>query len=232
MASLGDNPIWNDVQSGASTASNDIMGPSYSYADNIAGPSSLGVGSDGSIGQVFTNVEAIMDYVGYMVSGPALGNAYFVNTGGTCSAPDASTQSRYSYINNIANGANDLSPSMKASLGGIASDFDGLIPGMIGDIEGLNPLNLFTALTTDSTPACDCYTCETSNGPESYFMTPALSPDYDPAYCVKADPSVCKASAPSKKGGGKKKEKFSNYTDSTMIPTILAVIGFIALQVF
>jgi hypothetical protein len=99
---------------------------------------------------------------------------------------------------------------------------------MIGDIEGLNPVNLFTALTTDSTPTCECYTCETSNGPESYFMTPALSPDYDPAYCTKVDPSVCKASAPSKK----KKEKFSNYTDSTMIPTIIAVIGFIGLQLF
>ena len=228
MASLGDNPIWNDVQSGASTASTDLMGPSYSYSDNITGPTDLGVGSDGTFSQVFTNTGAIVDYVGYMVSGPALGNSFFINTGGMCSAPDGSTQPRYNYINNVANGANDLSPAMKQSLGGIASDFDGLIPGMIGDIEGLNPLNLFTALSADSTPKCECYTCNTSNGPESYFLTTSLSPDYDPAYCTPADPSLCKASTPTKK----KKESFSNNSTTSIVPTIIAVIGLVVLQLF
>lgn len=206
---LDKNPIWSKADK------SDVMGPSYSYADNIQGPSSKGVGSDGSFSQVFTNTGAIMDYVKYMISGPALGNQYFVNTGGVCNAPDGTTQPRYNYINNIANGDDLLPDSMKQDLSGIASDFNGLIPGILGDIEGLNPVHLFSALEADSTPSCECYTCQTSSETQSQFMTTSLSPDYDPNLCQKVDPSVCK-----KQG----KESFT-VGDSTAYPTIFALVS-------
>lgn len=195
MANLDKNPLWDSMKSGSTGATQSIMGPSYSYADNIQGPASMGVSSNGSISQIGTNTGAIINYVKYMISGPALGNQFFVNTGGTCVASDKSVQPRYNYINNVSNGADVLPAAMKQDLGGIASDFDGLIPGMLQDVEGLNPLYLMGALAADSEPSCDCYTCQTTGGPQSYFLTPELSPDFDPALCTKVDPSVCAKSS-------------------------------------
>jgi len=191
MANLDQNPLWDSMQKKDPSASQSLMGPSYSYADNIQGPASMGVGSNGSISQIGTNTGAIINYVKYMISGPALGNQFFVNTGGTCTAPDKSVQPRYNYINNVSNGADVLPTAMKADLGGIASDFDGLIPGMLQDLEGLNPLYLMGALAADSEPSCDCYTCQTTGGPQSYFLNVDLTPDFDPALCTKVDPSLC-----------------------------------------
>ena len=191
MANLDQNPIWDQVSSGAGSATTAVMGPEYSYADNIQGPSSLGVSSNGTISQIGTNSSAITQYVKYMISGPALGNQYFVNTGGSCTAPDQSVQPRYNYINNVSNGEAILPQSMKDDLGGIASDFNGILPGMLQDIEGLNPVNLFTALSADSTPTCECYSCPVSGGTESRFLNISLTPDFSSSTCKVVDVSNC-----------------------------------------
>lgn len=213
------NPIWNQIESGASNATESVMGPSYSYADNIAGPAQLGVGSNGSIGQLFTNTGAIFQYVKYMISGPALGNQYFVNTGGSCTAPDGSNQSRYSYINNVSSGAGVLPEAMKRDLGGIASNFDGLVPGMLEDVEGLNPIHLFGALAADSTPTCECYACPTGGGFESHFMNKGLTPDFVTSKCVKVESSFCTKST----------EGFSNMSESAY--PVLIGIGLLAILI-
>jgi len=184
---MDQNPVWNNL----SNASESVMGPSYSYADNIKGPASKGVGSNGTMGQLATNTGAIFDYVKYMISGPALGNQYFVNSGGVCIAPDKSTQPRYNYINNVSSGAAVLPEAMKKDLGGIASNFDGLIPGMLEDVEGLSPLHLFSSLAADSTPTCECYTCPTSGGEQSRFLHKELTPDFSSSKCVMVDASKC-----------------------------------------
>jgi hypothetical protein len=191
MANLDQNTIWNQVSNAPAKASEAVMGPSYSYTDNIKGPAQMGVGNRGTMGQLATNTGAISDYVKYMVSGPALGNQYFVNTGGSCMAPDKSIQARYNYINNIASGDAILPASMRQGLGGIASNFNGLIPGIIEDTEQLNPLYLFSSLAADSTPSCECYTCPTSGGDQSRFLNTDLTPDFSTSKCVKADPSKC-----------------------------------------
>jgi hypothetical protein len=132
-----------------------------------------------------------------MISGPALGNQFFVNTGGMCVAPDKSVQPRYNYINNVANGADVLPAAMKEDLGGIASDFNGLLPGMLQDLEGLNPIYLLGSLAADSEPTCECYTCETTGGSQSQFLNKDLSPDFDPDLCKQVDVSLCKKSTES-----------------------------------
>jgi hypothetical protein len=218
MASLGKNPVWSNLTPGSA----DILGPSYSYVDNIPGPSTLGVGTDGTMGQVFTNTGAITEYIKYMITGPAMGNQYFVNTGGTCVATDGSTQSRHNYINNIANGADLVPANMRSEMSFLSDDLNGLIPGILGDVEGLDPVYLMTALAADSTPACDCYTCPVSGGTESHFLTPSLSPDFDPDVCSKVDVSACI--------GGTTTESFTNQSSSTMLPTILAFGALILLR--
>ncbi len=209
MADLSKNSIWSDL----SSASSDVLGPAYSYADNIPSSGSLGVGSAGTFSQLGTNADAIGTYIKTMITGdPPLGNKYFVNTGGVCTAPNGSTQERFSYINNMATGA-DLVPKSMSELG---SDFNGLIPGIIGDIEGLNPVHLFTALTADSSPLCQCYQCDVTSGSNAKFVTKSLSPDIDDTNCKVVDISLCIP---------KTKESFENYgtTDILNISTGIAL---------
>lgn len=208
MADLSSNSLWNSVNGG--TGSQEIMGPSYSYVDNVQSPSSLGIGSDGSISQIARNTDGIVTYMQNLISGPALGNRFFVNTGGSCIATDGSIQSRYNYINNVTDASEALPESMRKDLGGIASDFNGLVPGIIQDVGSLDPTTLFASLSADSTPTCDCYTCPVSSGIGSAFLTTSLSPDFNPDLCTKQDSSVCKAG----------KEGFSDTTD---LPVFLAL---------
>jgi len=208
-----DNSVWSSVAGGTGTS---IMGPSYSYVDNIQSPSALGVGSDGSMSQIARNIDGIVTYVQYLISGPAMGNRFFVKTGGTCTAPDGSSQSRSNYVNNVTDAAEALPESMRRDLGGLASDFNGLIPGMIQDVEGLNPVSLFNSLSADSVPTCECYSCPVSSGLSNGFLNTTLSPDYDPDLCQKVDPSVCK--------------NVESFEDDSATPIIVAVGILLLLQ--
>lgn len=213
MSDLGSNSLWSDISSGASNAETDLMGPSYSYSDNIPGPSSLGIGSDGTFGQLGTNLAGIGTYVSTLIDGdPPLGNQFFVNTGGTCIAPDGSTQSRYNYINNKP----DASSLLPASMSEIGSGMNGLIPGVIGDIEGLNPMYLMSAIMADSSPKCECYQCDVTTGAPARFLTTNLSPDFSTDNCTQVDVSQCTS------------ESFENYASIPVIPTLLGV-GVLAL---
>lgn len=207
MANLSANPVWSKI----GNASTEIMGPSYSYADNIPGPGSLGVGGNGSFSQLYTNINSAIQYVKILITGdPPLGNQYYVNTGGTCTASDGSTQSRMNYINNKSVGA-DLVPQSMSELSFLTSDLNGLVPGIAGDIEGLNPEYLFSAMTADATPSCDCYSCQVTTGSPYGFLTTELSPDFDANLCQKVDISNCKTI-----------EGFQNRSISG-IPTLFAV---------
>ena len=170
MADLGLNSLWSDLSNGASNVQTDLMGPEYSYADKIPQPGQLGVGSSPTFSQLGTNTSAVGTYVGTMISGGPPGNQFFVNTGGTCTAPDGSLQARHNYINNVASG---------------------LIPGVVADIGGLNPMYLLNSLTTDSSPSCVCYQCPVSSGGGFKFLTPSLSPDFDPNVCRVVDSANC-----------------------------------------
>lgn len=163
MGDAGKNSLWGEISSGADSVETNIMGAPYSYADNIPTPDSIGVGSDGTFSQLGTNTSAVVRYVGELIDGDPLGNRFFVNTGGTCTSPDGSIQSRHNYVNNVSSG---------------------LIPGIVEDIGGLNPLYLFSALTSDASPSCECYSCETSSGSQSYFLSKSLTPDFDPSLCT------------------------------------------------
>lgn len=213
MADLGANSLWSDIENGASNVETDLLGPSYSYADSITGPTSLGVGSNGSFSQLGTNANAIAYYTEALITGnPPLGNQYFVNTGGMCTAPNGSLQPRYNYINNMSTGAGAL----PAAISELGSDFNGLIPGVVDDIEGLNPLHLFSSLVADPSPPCVCMSCPVSgSGNQSKFLTTSLSPDVPASQCTQVDPSQCAST-----------ESFTNKQEVvSAIPTILAGLG-------
>lgn len=157
------NPIWNNTS--------DATPPPYSYSDNIPNPSSLGVGSDGTFDQLYKNGEAVGTYVSDMVdTSTPLGDQYFTSTGGMCVATDGSQKPRSNYINNQSYG---------------------LLPGIVKDMGGLNPMYLFNSLMADGDPACKCYKCPTTTGSQYGFLTPDLSPDFDPKICQEVDSSNC-----------------------------------------
>lgn len=223
MADIGGNSLWKDIENvgtGVSNVETEILGPDYSYADTISGPSTLGVGSDGSFGQLGTNASAIAYYVEALITGnPPLGNQYFVNTGGMCTAPDGTLKPRYNYINNMSSGA----AALPAAISELGSDFNGLLPGVADDIEGLNPLHLFTSLLADSNPPCVCLSCPASNpaGTDAKFVTQSLSADVPSSQCQVVDPSICLASASTT-------ESFSNKQEFvSAIPTLMAGLGFL-----
>jgi hypothetical protein len=214
MGDTSANPLFANAKSGGNIET-ELLGPSYSYTDHIPGPSSLGVGSNGTFSQLGTNASAIGTYVSTLIDGdPPLGNQYFVNTGGTCTAPDGSTQPRYNYVNNKPN-VGDLLP---ASMSDIGTGIQGLIPGVIGDIESLNPLYLVNSLLADAVPACECYKCTVTDGASARFLTTSLSPDFDPNVCAQVDISQCLAST----------ESFENMANTTLgafIPTMVAGVA-------
>ena len=94
----------------------------------------------------------------------------------------------------------------------------GLVPGVIGDIGGLNPLYLMNSLTSDSSPGCKCYQCPVTSGSEFNWLTPSLSPDFDSNLCKVVESSKCPKA--------KVSETFSN---DTAVPTIIAGIALCAL---
>jgi len=212
MANLSNNTLWSDLSNGSPNVETDLLGPKYSYANAVPGPSSLGVGSDGTFSQLGSNAGAVATYVKTLITGdPPLGDQYFVNTGGVCTAPDKSLQPRSNYINNKPQTQDDLPAGMKD----LGSDFNGLIPGTVGDIASMNPMYLFRSLRADAEPPCKCYKCNVTSGASTGFLTTELSPDFDTVNCQEIDPSQCVQT----------KESFSNYDDINIsaIPTILAV---------
>jgi hypothetical protein len=123
---------------------------SYPYAQNMLSPDEMGVSTKGNYTALGNDVDALQGYVDLLISGDStasdtggpMGNAYFLDTGGTCTTGDTdsnpgNTQQRYYYMNNIPTGNNFL--------GG-----EGLVPGIIEDIEDLNPSSIFSAFSSGS----------------------------------------------------------------------------------
>lgn len=231
MADLGLNSVWSDITSAVSNVetdvsnvSTDILGPDYSYADNIQGPGSLGVSDNGTFSQLGTNSNAIQYYVKALITGdPPLGNQYFVNTGGTCTATDGQLRERYNYINNMSSGA----AAVPSAMSEIASDFNGLIPGVVDDIEGLDPLYIFSSMVADPSPPCQCYQCEVTTGTQYQWLSPSLDPDFSSGQCTAVDSSNCPPpAAPSTESFTNMKTQFVS-----SIPTLVAGLT-LALLVF
>ena len=207
MSNVGSNSLWStleaDLESGnfgkaGSDTSDAILGPSFDYTAQIQPPSYKGVGTDGTIGQVMTNAGAIGDYVSNLTLGPLQGNQYFLNTGGMCTVSDPSDPNngkavpRSTFVNNRMQGSDVLAdfPSLGQALGGDLNTFDGIIPGMMGDIVATNPVTIFNALMLPGTPPCQAYSCPTtdplgnSTGNVSYYLTPGLETNVND--CVRA----------------------------------------------
>jgi hypothetical protein len=124
----------------------------YPYSNYILSPDRLGASPNAKA--LGNDVKALISYVEVLVSGNSnaqtvspLGNKYFMDTGGTCNDASGVSQTRYVYINNVPDGN---IPFISSAMGEDMTSFEGLVPGVLGDIAYMNPAKLFTAFNKET----------------------------------------------------------------------------------
>lgn len=138
----------------------DYLGPDYGYYKKISSPGELGMSGKGSMGALTNDIAGIVDYVKVLVSGSGrasktgkpLGDRYFLKTGGQCK--DYKTNkvvTRSMYIDNVP--SSDI-PFISDVTGVQFPEFRGIIPGIMDDLDAINPLKMFRAFTEGSEPLC------------------------------------------------------------------------------
>ena len=174
--------IFQEVLNDAEGVQNELLGPTYPYYKNIKSPSQIGMSSKGTIQQMSNNVNGLINYVELLVSGKSkasatggpLGNKFFLQTGAKCVDTVSKNQvDRYIYVNNVPNG--DI-PFISSGMGVNFSDFEGLIPGAMGNLNALNPFAILQSFMSGATPPCQEITMQTINAnnsksSETHFVT-------------------------------------------------------------
>lgn len=179
--------VYNDAHDNPDGLYDALLGKwNYNYFKQIAGPGDIGIGSDGTMSQLATDMAGLVEYGKLVATGSStasrvpgqgpMGNKFFMETGAKCKNKRGELVSRYVYFDFIPNGYLDLSltgdGSEEMNLG---SSFRGLLPGLLEDVEKLNPLRFFQAFTMGATPPCTEVTLPVGNAGE---------PGVDPANCA------------------------------------------------
>ena len=139
-----------------------LLGPKYSFADELATPTEIGVGRDGSFDGIMRAVGGVNYYVDAIGFGEAtalakmqgmnqtpLGIRYFIKTGATCS----NGADMYEYISTVPQGLpGRVGAEVQKTLG---VQFRGLAPGIVGDAVGaLNPMPMFQSVIGSGYARC------------------------------------------------------------------------------
>lgn len=188
--------MFQEVLSNAKAAEEKYIGPDYPYYKYIKTPAEIGMSGEGSLSQLGKDIDGLKSYVEILVSGGGkasatgqpLGNKFFLQTGGKCK--DTETQQevdRYIYINNVPVGN---IPFISSGVGVNFSELRGLIPGTIGNLNAINPMEMFQAFLAGSTPPCQELKMETidiynNKSTESHFVTLIDIQNMDP--CIFPD---------------------------------------------
>jgi hypothetical protein len=120
----------------------------------------MGMSGDGNLGVLVKNIQGLTSYVQLLITGRGnanktgepLGNKFFIKTAGQCKdVKSGNIVDRHMYINNQPTGN---IPLLSDATGANFSTFKGLIPGVIGNLDAVNPLVLFSAFTEGQEPDC------------------------------------------------------------------------------
>lgn len=161
------NNLFQEVLTDAQGVQNKLLGPTYQYYNNIKNPTQLGMSSDGSLSALGNDINGLINYVSLLVEGNSsasttgqpLGNKFFLKTGAQC-LDNATNQKvdRYIYVDNVPNGS---IPFVSNGLGVNFSNFRGLIPGALQDLNVLNPYAIMQSFLSGTTPPCQQLTMQT-----------------------------------------------------------------------
>jgi hypothetical protein len=161
------NNVFQDVLTNADDVQDQLLGPTYPYYKNIKNPKEIGMSDKGTINALEKNINGLISYVEVLVSGKSkasttgkpLGNRFFLKTGAKCVDEKTNEQvDRYIYINNQPIGN---IPVISGGLGVNFSEFKGLIPGTLENLNALNPYAIMQSFLAGSTPKCRQITLQT-----------------------------------------------------------------------
>ena len=174
--------VFQEVLTDAKGVEEKLLGPDYPYYKNIKTPTEIGMSSNGTLTALGKDIGGLIQYVELLVSGNSgasstgkpLGNKFFLQTGAKC--VDTTTkeqQDRYIYINNVPIGN---VPFISSGMGVNFSEFKGIIPGMMGNLNALNPFAIMQAFMSGTTPDCQTITMQTidinnNKSSETHFVT-------------------------------------------------------------
>lgn len=168
--------IFQEVLTDAQGVEQELLGPTYPYYQNINTPAQIGMSDNGTLQQMAKDINGLIQYVELLVTGNSqasktggpLGNKFFLKTGAKCAAIDNCTNpndvstcqsvDRYIYVDNVPAGN---IPFISSGLGVNFSEFKGLIPGAMGNLNVLNPYAIMRAFMSGSTPPCQQLTMQT-----------------------------------------------------------------------
>jgi hypothetical protein len=188
--------VFQEVLTDAKGVEEKLLGPDYPYYKNIKTPQEIGMSGKGSLTALGKDIDGLIQYVELLVSGNSkasttgkpLGNKFFLQTGAKCVDTKTNEQKdRYIYINNVPVGN---IPFISSGMGVNFSEFKGMIPGMMGNLNALNPFSIMQAFMSGTTPDCQEITMQTIDvnnnmSSETHFVTlvdinnmdPCLFPD-------------------------------------------------------
>lgn len=180
--------FFDDLKSEDSSKKASLMGPNYPYVKYINGTRRMRMGPKWD--NIANNVAGLGAYVQILVegggrasrTGKPLGNKFFLKTAGKCKAVDNRLKpvmvnsktkkdkdgkpikeqkmvDRYMFVNNIPDG--DIPLISSAAGGANFSTFKGLIPGMLSNLNVLNPGDLFKSFIMSTEPKCAKITMDT-----------------------------------------------------------------------
>lgn len=192
--------LFQEVLTDVKGVEEKLIGPTYPYYKNIKTPTEIGMSDKGTIQQMTKDINGLIQYVELLVTGDSnasatggpLGNKFFLKTGAKCAAIDSCTVSndastcqkvdRYIYVNNVPHGN---IPFISSGLGVNFSEFKGLIPGAMGNLNVLNPFAIMRAFLSGSNPPCQQITMQTITSDnikssESHYVSLADIQNMDP----------------------------------------------------
>jgi len=183
--------MFEEILTNAKAAEEKYIGPDYPYYKYIKTPSEIGMSGKGSLSQLGKDIDGLTSYVELLVSGSGkasatgkpLGNKFFLKTGGKCTDKVTNQDvDRYIYINNVPAGN---IPFISSGVGVNFSEFKGLIPGTISNLNAFNPMEMFQAFLSGSKPNCQEIKMETidvynNRSTESHFVTLVDIQNMDP----------------------------------------------------
>jgi hypothetical protein len=174
--------IFDQVLNNANGVQEKLLGPTYPYYKNIKTPKEIGMSDKGTMQALTSDIDGLINYMTVMVQGKSkasvtggpLGNKFFLKTGAKCK--DIVTKKevdRYIYVDNVPAGN---IPFISQGLGVNFSEFKGLIPGAISNLNVLNPYNLLQSFLSGSVPDCQKLTMQTidvnnNKSSETHYVT-------------------------------------------------------------
>lgn len=164
---MSDSNIFKDVVNDLKATEEKVLGPQYSYVNQIKTPNQLGMSGRGNFNALSRNIKGLVSYTELLVTGNSnasktggpLGNKFFLKTGATCKDKrTGDLVDRYIYVNNVPDGS---IPFISSGLDTNFKTFRGLVPGTLSNVSQINPLQILQSFMAGSQPECQPITMET-----------------------------------------------------------------------